>query len=199
MRKNCISRGNEIMMLVLLVCSSISCLVFGAEFNLEENGRIQQEDKKWSSWLNKYVKSVLYIGMPEGKFASLFTKDIFWSDSDRPHIIHHKNDKYIIMGLKSRKYRVTFKNGLLLKLEEYGWEKIPLLTANYRDVSDLLKGYEISEGLYKGMPEDEFLRNFSHEILSKFKNGYVVVTKKGEKYGVEFINGFLTHSWRTGK
>jgi hypothetical protein len=158
----------------------------------------KEENRKWNVWFNKYIKSVLYIGMPEDEFIRLFTKNSSWNEPERPYIIRYKDSSYIIIGPSGTKHRITFLNGTLYKFETLGYEKIPIIGSTSWDYTFLLKGYRISEDLYIGMSEDEFLQNFSSSILLKFKNGgYVIVTKDGKKYGIEFTDGVLTHFWST--
>lgn len=176
-------------MFVLMACSSLSNKAFGDKFSSEGVEDIKK-DKQWSEWLYKYIKNVLYVDMPTDEFVRLFTKDASWSDSERPYIISHKDNKYIVAGVNGTKFRLTFNNGLLEKLEEYGWEKfIP----HYGDISIYLKGYKnnYDQGFYDGMPEQEFLTMFSGSILSHSKDRYVVVGKNGKKYQVIFKNGYL--------
>jgi len=196
MRNSHLFRIMETLMLIILGCSSISCAAWG-EFSPERIDKMHEEDKKWSNWFEKYIKSVLYVGMPEDEFVRLFTKDKSWIDSQRPYIIKHKGSEYIVLALNRVKHRVSFTDGKLDKFETLGYEKIPIIGSTSWDYTSLLRGYKISEGLYKGMSEQEFLQNFSDSILSKFKNGYVILINDGKKYGIEFTNGILTHSWIT--
>lgn len=194
MRKSYVFRIMEVLMLITLVCSSIACLVFGGEFSSERLDKIHEEDKSWSEWLDKYIRNVIYVGMPVNEFVKLFTKSEPWPDLERPYILSHKDNSYIFVGRKGIRYKVTFRDGLLEKLEQYTWEKIPLITAHYKDFSHLLRGYKPvnSPGFYDEMTENEFLSIFANSILSHSKNRYVVVGKNGWKYRITFSEeGFL--------
>ncbi|MFH1232066.1 MAG: hypothetical protein V1709_11295 [Planctomycetota bacterium] len=165
---------------------------FGDEFNLspEEAKKSMEEDRKWRAWLKKYIKDVLYVGMSENEFVKLFTKDESWTDSESPYIISQNKNRYVFMGLNKNKFRVTFKNGLLEKLEEYGWEKFILC---YNDVSTFLKGYNdrYATAFYDGMSEEEFLKLYSGSILVHKKDWYVVQERDGRKFQLKFKNGYL--------
>lgn len=180
-------------MLIILACSFMSYSAFSGEFSPERLDKIHEEDRKKDAWYDRYITSVLYVGMPESEFVDSFTKDSSWNDSERPYIINHKGDRYVIVGLDGIKHRITFDSGLLVKFEQYGWEKSPVLTS-YRDVTGFLKGYKNTSGpgFYNAMPEGEFLQNFSGLVLSQLGNRYTVVGKNGKKYRVTFTNGFLS-------
>lgn len=196
MRNRYILRVMETMSLVLLICSSVSCVTW-SEFSPERIDKIDEEDRKREVWYEKYIEDVLFIGMFEEEFARLFAKNENWNDSQRPYITDHKKNIYFVIGLKGEKYRITFENGLLAKFEIFGWEKIPFITATYRDYTHLLRGYKYrGSGFYKGMSEGTFLKKFSNQIILRLKNGYVVLMVDGHKYGAEFTDGILTHSWR---
>jgi hypothetical protein len=113
---------------------------FGDEYNLssEDAKKSIEEDRKWSTWVEKYIENVLYVGMPESEFVKLFTKDESWTDHEKPYIISHKDNRYVFLGINKNKFRATFKNSSLEKLEHYGWNKFILC---YTDVSIFLKGY----------------------------------------------------------
>lgn len=181
-------------MLIPLVFCYMTSLAFGGEFSPGRLDKIHEEDKRWTDWINKYLKGVLYVGMPVDEFVRIFTKDNSWIDSEKPYIISHKDNIYIIVGRKEMKYRVTFKDGLLEKLEQHTWEKIPVVTAHYADFTFLLKGYKSTNapGFYDGMPEDEFLQTSSGSITSQSGGRYVVIGRNGRKYRVTFTNGFLS-------
>ena len=181
-------------MLSIVACSSVACFVFGGEFSPERLDKIHEEDERWTDWLNKYIKGVLYVGMPVDEFVRLFTKDESWADPERPYIISHDDNRYIITGRKGIRYRLTFKDSLLEKLEQYAWEKIPVVTAHYADFTFLLKGDKSTNApsFYDGMSEKEFLKIFSSSILSHSKDRYVVIGKNGWKYRVTFSSeGYL--------
>lgn len=183
----------EAAMLILLACSSMSCAAWG-EFSPERIDKMHEEDKKWSNWFEKYIKSVLYLGMPEYEFVRLFTKDKSWIDSQRPYIIKHRGSNYIVLALNGVKHRVLFTDGKLYKFETLGYEKIPIIGPASWDYTSSLRGYkaENAPGFYDGMPEDEFLKTFYDSILSHSENSYVVTGKNGRKYRVSFTNGFLS-------
>lgn len=131
MKNTCLLTLNPtgVLMLITLVCSFISCVAFGGEFDPGGQDKMHEESEKTSAWYEKY----LYFEMPEEKFVGLFTKDSLSNDSSNPSIISHKGNVYIVKESGGTKYRVTFENGLLTKFEKYGWEKIPLITAAYYD------------------------------------------------------------------
>lgn len=187
-------------MLITVACSCVACSVFEGEFSPRRIDRLHEEHKRWSDWVKKYIKDVLYVGMPEDEFVRLFTKDESWGDAEKPYIINHKDNEYIIVGRKEIRYKVTFKNGLLAKLKQRTWEKIPVVTTQYKDFTFLLKGHKYTDGLYKGMPEDEFFKKFSHKIVSKFErgneNGYILLLKHGNRLEVCFKDKVLIDvSW----
>lgn len=179
-------------MLILIACSSISCAAWG-EFSPERIDKMHEEDKKWSNWFEKYIKSVLYVGMPEDEFVRLFTKDKSWVDSQRPYIIKHKGSEYIVLALNGVKHRVSFTDGKLDQFETLGYEKIPIIGSTSWDYTSSLRGYKAKNapGFYDGMSEDEFLATFSGSILSHSENRYVVTGKNGRKYRVTFKDGYL--------
>lgn len=166
---------------------------FGNEYSVEAGKKAMEEDEKWSNWLKKYIEDVLYVGMPVDKFIKLFTKDEGWTDPERPYIISHNKNRYIFIGINKTKFRVSFKNGLLEKLEQYGWEKFIL---HYTDASIYLKGYNnpYAHTFYSGMPEEEFLKIYSGAILVHKKNWYIIKEKNGLKWKVIFENGYLSGS-----
>lgn len=127
-------------MLILLGDHTFGCAFFGDEYNPnpEEAKKSMEEDKKWNAWIEKYIENVLYVGMPEDEFVRLFTKYESWVDQERPYIISRKNNRYTFLGINDNKFRVTFKNQLLDKLEHYGLNKFILC---YTDVSIFLRGY----------------------------------------------------------
>jgi hypothetical protein len=181
-------------MLLILIFTSLSCLTFGGEFNSEKGSKIYNDYKEASTWYEKY----LYFEMPEDEFVSLFTKDRLTEDSDAPQIINHKNNSYIVKDSKGTKYRITFDKSFLVKFEIFGWEKIPFITAAYRDYTYSLKGYESKSkpGFYNGMPEEEFLKTFSGSILSGSKNNYYeIIGKDGRKYRVFFSSEGFIFNW----
>ncbi len=92
--------------------------------------------------------------------------------------------------MNKNKFRVTFKNGLLEKLEQYGWEKFIL---HYSEVNSFLKGYDeqYATGFYNGMPEEEFLKVYSGAILDHKRDWYNIKEKDGRKFQVKFYNGYL--------
>lgn len=199
MKNSHLFRIMEVIMLIILGCSSMSCAAWG-ESRPERPDKAYEEYGKVSIWYEKY----LYFEMPVDEFVSLFTKDILTDDPDKPHIINHKNNSYIVKDSKGTKYRITFENGLLTKFEKFGWEKIPIITAAYYERTYLLRGSEVLEeraktnrGFYSFMPEKEFLRTFSNSILSHSRNRdgenyYVIIGKDGRKHRITFSSeGFL--------
>ncbi|MFH1231475.1 MAG: hypothetical protein V1709_08285 [Planctomycetota bacterium] len=200
MKRNYLYRLMEAFMLITVAYSCIVCFAFEGEFSPKRLDRIHEEDKRWSDWIKRYIKDVLYVGMSEDEFVGLFTRDASWIDSERPYIISHKGNEYIFVGRKKIRYKVTFKDGILARLGQRTWEKIPILTTHYADFTFLLKGHKYTDGLYKGMAEDEFLKNFFHKVVSKFKrgneNGYILLLKHGNKLEVCFEDKTLVDvSW----
>ncbi len=181
------------LMLVLLMCSNLPKYAFGGDFNPSRLEKLNEEDRKWSGWLKKYIKDVLYVGMPVDKFVRLFTKDESWSDSESPYIISQKDNKYIISGINKNKFRATFKDGALERLELYGLEKFPMLFPHYMDVSTFLKGYKspYAHVFYDGMPEEEFLKVYSDAILVHKNDWYIIKETNGHKWKVIFKDGYL--------
>jgi len=116
-------------MLIILACGSMSCIYRGyrGEFSPQRLDKIHEEHERWTDWINEYIKGVLYVGMPVDEFVRLFTKDDSWTDSERPYIISHKDNRYYFVGRKGIRYRVTFKDGLLAKLEQRAWKTPPSL------------------------------------------------------------------------
>ena len=165
----------------------------------EEYQRNSTEGKLRYAWSKKYI-DILYVDMPEDEFVRLFTKASDWTDPERPYITKHVRNKYIISGLRSlRDHRITFENGRLIKFETLGYQKIPVIGFTSWDYTSSLKGYKIAEGLYIGMSDDEFLKNFSNKVTSRFKNGYVILLEDGHKREVAFSDGILTDSWYSGE
>lgn len=182
-------------MLILFAKQISGFAFFGDEYNSnpEEAKKSMEEDSRWSEWIKKYIKDVLYVKMPEDEFVKLFTKDASWVDSQRPYIISHKNNWYVFIGMNKTKFRVTLKNGFLDKLEEYGLEKFIYC---YGDISSYLKGHSdrYATAFYDGMPEEEFLRLYSGSagsILAHKKSWYNIQEKDGRKFQLEFYNGYL--------
>lgn len=191
--------GVQMLMLININLTSFAFNGIG-EYSPEELKKLNEEDEKWNVWLKKYIKEVLYVGMPEDEFVKIFTKDDLWSDPERPYIIKHISGSYYLIGRKGMRYKVTFKNGVLGELAQRTWEKIPIITTHYKDFTHLLREYKYTEGLYKGMPEDEFLKKFFHKVISKFErdneNGYILLLKHGNRLEVCFENKILTNvSW----
>lgn len=181
----------------VFVYFSLGCFAFGSDFSPGRLGKANEEDANWKNWLDKYIRGVLYIGMPVNEFLKNFTKDGSWTDSERPYIIGNEDNNYIIVGRKNLKYKVIFKDNLLEKLEQYTYDKIPIVTAHYENVPFYLKGEKIIDGLYQGMSEEDFLNTFSDKILMKFEKGYLISTNDKHKLGIKFTNSILTHSWIT--
>lgn len=177
-------------LLIFLILVSISCVSWGEHMTKETEDYMYED-----TWLEKYIRNVLYVGMPEEEFVKLFTKTSDWTDPKRPYIKKHVKNYYIVSGLNTSYVgdcRITFSNGLLVKYERFGWGKIPIIDSGYTDLTDLLKGYKANgPGFYNAMPEGEFLTTFSGSILSHSENRYVVTGKNGRKYRVSFTNGFL--------
>lgn len=205
MKKNYAFKIMETLMFLILACSSIGCIAFGSELSPKRMEEANEEDVKWQDWVAKYIKDVLYFRMPVDEFVRLFTKDASWTEPEKPYIISHDGNQYIIIGRKQIKYRVTFKDGLLEKLEQYVRNVIPLVplpVGCYADFSHLLKGYKSpnASGFYDGMSEEEFLQVFSDAILSHSKNSYVIVGKNGRKYRITFSSkGYLIGMQDVGK
>lgn len=183
------------LMMILFTKQISGFAFFGDEYNpnSEEVKKSIKEDRKWSAWLEKYIKSVLYVRMPEDEFVRLFTKEESWVDLERPYIISRKNNTYVFIGINKNKFRAIFKESSLTKLELYGLEKFPMLFPHYMDVSPFLKGYSdrFATAFYDGMPEEEFLKVYSGSILAHKKDWYVVQEKDGRKFQLKFSNGYL--------
>lgn len=188
---------------VFIITGAVMLILFGQQIsgyafywdenNLENLKKANEEDKKWSVWLKIYIKDVLSVGMPEEEFVRLFTKDESWDDPERPYITSQKNNRYVFVGINKNRFRVTFKKGLLEKLELYGLEKFPMLFPHYMDVCTFLKGYNdrYATAFYDGMLEEEFLKVYSGSILAHKNDWYVVKEKDGRKFKLTFKNGYL--------
>jgi hypothetical protein len=88
----------------------------------------------------RYLYDVLYVGMPEEQFLKLFTKTSAWTDPDRPYIAQRQDHTYILLATPrydNDRARVTFKDGDLVKCEEYGQGDNPW---GYSDSTFLLRG-----------------------------------------------------------
>ena len=184
-------------MLLMLACGSMGCIAFGGEFSPERVKGANEEHNMLDEWSKKYIEDVLYIGMPVDEFVRLFTKDNSWAEPERPYIVSHDENSYMIIGRKKIKLRVAFKDGLLDKLEQHKWDMLPLVPVPlhyYADCSFLLKGHKYMDGLYKGMSEDEFLKNFSDKIIRKFDNCYVIL-RNGRRFVIEFKDKIVFDSW----
>lgn len=205
MRKSYVFKVMEILMLVVLVCGFMASCTFGGELSSKRSTEVNEEYTKWQDWVDKYIKNVLYFKMPVDEFVRLFTKNNSWVEPERPYIVSHDENNYVIIGRKNIKYRVIFKGGLLDKLEQYTWDVLPIVpipVTTYKDFSHLLKGYKSpnAPGFYDSMPEEEFLKVFSGEVLSHSKNSYVIVGKNGRKYKITFSpKGYLVGMGDIGK
>lgn len=193
-------RVMQLLILMIIICNLLSCSTLGDEFSSEKLSKTYREDETTSMWYEEYP----YFEMPEDEFVELFTKSILRDVPSKPSIVKYKNNAYIVKEANGQKYRFTFENGLLTKFEIFGWEKIPFITAAYRDYTHLVRGSAILEertknrrGFYDAMPEEEFLKIFSNAILSHSKsrdgeNHYVFIGKDEEKYQVTFSReGYL--------
>lgn len=91
------------------------------DWELAKNGmsREQYEVGVKRGQIQRRTEDLLYIGMPETQFISLFTKS---ANANNPYIIEHKENQYIFLEfpLKKEKARVTFQDGKLIKFERYG-------------------------------------------------------------------------------
>lgn len=183
--------------LTISACGLISCASWG-EFSPQRIDKLHEADTKRNLWFEKYIESILFVGMPEDEFVKLFTKNDSWNDPQKPYIIKHNTSSYIVLCPDGVKHRITFVDAKLDKFETLGYEKIPIIGSTAWDYTSLLRGFKYSDGLTVGMSEEEFLRNFSNAVRSKLKDGYVIQSEDGRKFGVEFNGGVLTHFWNTG-
>ena len=122
----------------LILLFSTSCSSFS-----ENMIKTTKDSMFEDNWLAKYFYNILYVGMPEEEFVKLFTKNIDWTDTERPYIKKHYKNYYIVSGLNTSYVpdcRIVFQNGFLVKYESFGWGKVPLLDSGYTDYTYLLKG-----------------------------------------------------------
>jgi len=152
--------------------------------------------------INKYMDNDVYFKMPESDFVKMFTRTDSWSNHEKPYIIKKIKNYYLLkdpstgkFGItQGGKFKVTFKNNQLVKLEISGWYGLPI----FRDLLDAthqLKLYEIEDGLYVGMPKNEFLIRFVDRIVGKVSEDYYAIEAKGGGYRtVSFEDDLLIHA-----
>lgn len=88
---------------------------------LDDKEKREQVWKNKVSWMQKYLFDVLYLNMRESEFVEHFTRISPWVDSERPYITKHVGSRYTVSGLESSyDYRMTFEDGVLIKLEYHG-------------------------------------------------------------------------------
>ena len=157
----------------------------------------------------KYLIDILYVGMPEEEFVKYFTWDESFEGTVKPHIMKHVKDVYYIrvpfakilnraLGLVSRETeKITFKERKLVKYETQCRPDPPFtFLLVYHDITSSLEGYQYSDGLYKGIPEEDFLKKFKDKIHrdSDYKNHWYYVTVASNLvYRVIFENGKLDY------
>ncbi len=148
----------------------------------------------------KYIYTELYIGMEEQEFLALYERKESIKTSDlRPIIKEYKKDQYYLKSVNNVNYRISFKGGKLANFEVLKREKPPFVFLVYSNYSYMLKGYEFAEGLYRWMPEEEFLRKKQFQIIEKVReNYYYVKSKDGFYYTVSFLNGNLDGVYKQG-
>ena len=154
-----------------------------------------KSDQELSMVKYDYAKlyTELYVGMPESDFVKLYDENKGLKEESKPRIIKHQKNQYFLQFIDG-KARVTFEDSKLSKFKVQVWEGILLV---YSDVTYALRGYEYFDGLYKGMPEYEFLSKFKERIVRKYEEGYYSIEdKNGILYGVTFLNGFLDDVWK---
>ena len=163
------------------------------------------EIKQTEYKINKYIDNDVHYKMPEEEFIKMFTKKEDWQDKNKPYIIKHKKNYYVLkepdvyfFGItQGGKIKVTFENRKLVKLVSSGWEGLPIFRLDY-DCTHFLKYYEIQNGLYVGMPEKEFLHKFSNRTMAKAAEGYyALVMSDGSYRVVSFNDGILTSAYLT--
>ena len=152
-------------------------------------GKLDQELSKVKyDYAKLYTE--LYVGMPESDFVKLYDENKGLKEESKPRIIKHQKDQYYLQ-LIDGKARVTFADSKLSKLEVLRRDKPPLAFLVYSDATYSLKGFTDSKGFYDGMPEGEFLNEFSNVIIKHQHDRYIFWGKDGKKYRVTFYNGYL--------
>lgn len=157
----------------------------------------------------KYLYDVLYVGMPEEEFISKFTKNATYEGTARPYIFKETKNVYYItfpnlpylrddINLISR---ITFKDRLLIKMEDRYLSKPPFMWYVYGDITNSLMRKEGNNlalpenaAQFDSMYEDEFVNKVASDtfftIINKENrpsgNIYIIQGKDGKKWRLKF-------------